>query len=87
MRGDVLAPADALLAGLPRADLDAASAVRFLHGQKLRAPASLQASATARVRVYGPQGLLGVAGLRDGALVPQRLVASQQFEPAEAPAK
>jgi tRNA pseudouridine55 synthase len=72
-----LAPADALLAGLARIELDAAGAARLLHGQKLRAPAAaLHAGEEARVRVYGPGGLLGVAAVRCGALVPQRLVAT-----------
>ncbi|RPH64279.1 MAG: tRNA pseudouridine(55) synthase TruB [Burkholderiales bacterium] len=75
-----LAPPDALLAGLARADLDEASAARFLHGQKLRAPASLHGDDGARVRVYGARRLLGVAELRQGALVPQRLVASREPE-------
>jgi tRNA pseudouridine55 synthase len=76
-----LAPADALLAGLPRVDLDATSEARFLHGQKLRAPASLQGGDIERVRVYGPHRLLGVAALRAGALVPLRLVATGDAEP------
>jgi len=78
-----LAPADSLLAGLQRVDLDAHSAARFLHGQKLRAPPFLQGGDATRVRVYGPQQLLGIAGLRHGALVPQRLVASHQIEPSD----
>ncbi len=76
-----LAPADALLAGLARVELDAAGAARLLHGQKLRAPAALQADEERRVRVYGPRGLLGVAIVRQGALVPQRLIATGAGEP------
>ncbi|MBX3590171.1 MAG: tRNA pseudouridine(55) synthase TruB [Burkholderiaceae bacterium] len=76
-----LAPADALLAGLPRVELDAPSEARFLHGQKLRAPSSLQGGDIERVRVYGPRRLLGVAALRAGALVPLRLVATGDGEP------
>jgi tRNA pseudouridine55 synthase len=76
-----LAPADALLAGLPRVELDAASEARFLHGQKLRAPSSLQGGDLERVRVYGSRRLLGVAALRAGALVPLRLVATGDGEP------
>ncbi|MCO5108302.1 MAG: tRNA pseudouridine(55) synthase TruB [Burkholderiaceae bacterium] len=76
-----LAPADALLAGLPRVELDAAGEARFLHGQKLRAPASLGGSEGARVRVYGARRLLGVATLHAGALVPQRLVATGDAAP------
>ncbi len=71
-----LAPADALLADLPRVDLDAPAEARFLHGQKLRVAAATGSRDLARVRVYGAQRLLGVAALRDGVLVPQRLVAA-----------
>lgn len=71
-----LAPADALLADLPRVALDAPAEARFLHGQRLRAPAAAGGGDIARVRVYGVQRLLGVAALRAGVLVPQRLVAS-----------
>jgi tRNA pseudouridine55 synthase len=72
-----LAPPDALLAALIRVDLDETGAGRFLHGQKLRAPsAALCAGEEARVRVYGPDGLLGVAAVLRGALVPQRLIAT-----------
>lgn len=76
-RRERLAPADSLLAGVPRVDLDAAGSARFLHGQKLRAPDSLQGVDALRVRVYGDQRLLGVAELRQGALVPMRLVAAR----------
>jgi len=77
-----LAPADALLRQLVRVDLDAASAARFLHGQKLRAPESVRALEAAhdvtqlRLRVYSGDRLLGVAGLRHGALVARRLIAT-----------
>lgn len=71
-----LAPPDALLADVPRVDLDAPAEARFLHGQKLRAPAAAGGRDLARVRVYGTGRLLGVAELRGGALVPQRLVAT-----------
>ena len=77
-----LAPADALLAGLPRVTLDDAGAARFLHGQKLRAPQPLPAPEGARLRVYAAERLLGVAELRGGALVPRRLIATGAGAPA-----
>lgn len=73
-RHGLLQPADALLADLPRLDLDEAEALRLCQGQALRrGPES-----AGRVRLYGPDGgFLGV-GRRDGAglLAPLRLVMS-----------
>jgi tRNA pseudouridine55 synthase len=70
-RREWLQPADALLASLLRVDLDEARAARFAHGQAIEtgeAPA-------ARVRVYGPAGLLGVASVDgNGFLAPLRVV-------------
>jgi len=73
-----LLPADALLLGLPRVDLDPALAARFRHGQKLRLDrAGASAPSGRRVRVYGAgAGLLGIALQQDGELHPQRLVAN-----------
>lgn len=74
-----LHPPDALLASLPRIDLDPALAARFLHGQRLRvgAPAGPDEHVQpVRVRVYGDERLLGVARLADGTLAPLRLVAA-----------
>jgi len=67
-----LAPADALLQGLARIDLDEALAARFVQGQRLK----LNVNTSGRVRVYGAQQLLGTAVLEpDGRLQPQRLMA------------
>lgn len=67
-----LAPADALLQGLARIDLDDALAARFVQGQRLK----LNVNTSGRVRVYGAQRLLGTAVLEpDGRLQPQRLMA------------
>lgn len=67
-----LLPVDALLAGLPRVELDAADAGRFAHGQALR----LGIAPAERVRVYaGDARLLGVARIDEsGVLAPRRLV-------------
>lgn len=73
-RHGLLQPADALLADLPRLDLEQSEALRLCQGQALRrGPES-----AGRVRLYGPDGgFLGV-GRRDGAglLAPLRLVMS-----------
>ncbi|MCD6675068.1 MAG: tRNA pseudouridine(55) synthase TruB [Burkholderiaceae bacterium] len=80
-----LLPADALLLGLPRVDLDAAQGARFRHGQKLRLETNCETACETtcadasprRVRVYGAgQELLGVALQQAGELQPQRLVAA-----------
>ncbi len=83
-----LLPADALLLGLRRVDLDASQTARFRQGQKLHleisdadAPAPAQ-----RVRVYGAGSeLLGVALQQVGELQPQRLVAAQPPAPQSRP--
>lgn len=74
-RRERLLPADALLRGLPRVDLDAARAARFAHGQKLRSE-PLPGDTGGRVRVYGAGRLLGVGWHEGGELRPQRLVAA-----------
>ncbi|MCS6764001.1 MAG: tRNA pseudouridine(55) synthase TruB [Candidatus Protistobacter heckmanni] len=78
-RAALLEPVDALVADLPRIDLDAVLEGRFCQGQRLAQPPGVDALRDAQiidlVRVYGPGGaLLGVAQLRDGVLRPQRLV-------------
>ena len=73
-RREWLRPVDALIASLPRVEIDAAQAARFGHGQ----PVKTGAAPAARVRVYGAQGLLGVASVdAAGMLAPQRLVQAQ----------
>lgn len=69
VRGDLLAPADSLLAHLPAASLDDAQARSFLHGQAVRCLAPV-----GEVRVYGPH-FLGL-GLADdmGTIKPVRLI-------------
>ena len=67
-----LLPLDALLASLPRVELDEGDAGRFAHGQRL----PLRIAAAPRVRVYARDAqLLGVASVDEhGVLAPQRLV-------------
>jgi tRNA pseudouridine55 synthase len=72
-----LAPVDALISTLPRIDLDAPAASRFLHGQRL-ALAGLLTEPT-RVRVYRAEQLLGVAEFTPpGLLAPLRVLAQPQ---------
>jgi tRNA pseudouridine55 synthase len=74
-RDRLLLPLDRLLEGLPRLELSEVEAERFAKGQAIPFP---QAQA-GRYRVYREQGgLLGVAEAgRDGALQPQRLLATR----------
>jgi tRNA pseudouridine55 synthase len=66
-----LLPPDALLATLPRVELDADDAGRFVQGQRL----PLRIAASARVRVYAEARLLGVASVDEhGVLAPRRLI-------------
>ncbi len=71
-RRERLLPLDALLARLPRLELDAADAGRFAQGQRL----ALRATPAERVRVYTHEAkLLGVARIDEqGVLAPQRLL-------------
>lgn len=75
-RDRLLAPADALVAGLPRAELNATETARVLHGQGLR----WNASPGERWRLYGADGgFLGLGEMSpDGWLNPRRLVATQE---------
>ncbi len=80
-----LLPADALLLGLPRVDLDLPSGARFRHGQKLRLETPCVDASSRRVRVYGAGNeLLGVALQQGSELQPQRLVATQMPAPPAA---
>ncbi len=58
----LLKPADQALSGLPAVHLDASCASRLLSGQRL---SGLDAAASGLVRLYGPQGFIGV-GESDG---------------------
>jgi tRNA pseudouridine55 synthase len=74
-RAGLLRPADALLAVLPRLDLDEAAALRFGHGQAVRAGEGASAE---QWRVYAADGRflgLGRTG-PDGQVAPARLVAT-----------
>jgi len=67
---------DALVASLPRVDLEAGAARQFAAGREVRHPAD--AAATELARIYGPgHRFLGVARVEAGGnLVPRRLMAS-----------
>ena len=70
----LLKPADRALVALPEVRLDEASAARLLTGQRL---AGLDQRASGLVRVYGPQGFIGV-GEADGhgGLKARRLIST-----------
>jgi tRNA pseudouridine55 synthase len=80
-RCERLLPVDALLATLPRVELDAALAQRFCHGQRLAIDAEPRG---ARVRVYedsGSERLLGTATINESGVVgPERLIANETSE-------
>lgn len=74
-RERLLQPADALLTGLPRLDLDEVATLRFSHGQAVRAE---QGHPAGQCRVYAADGhFLGLGrAVPDGQVAPARLVAS-----------
>lgn len=76
-----LAPVDALVAGLPAVDLNAAETGRVLHGQAI----SREGEAGSRFRLYGVQGnFLGIGQLgADGRLQPRRLIVAEPSGEAE----
>jgi tRNA pseudouridine55 synthase len=70
----MLAPADALLDSLPRAELDAADTARLIHGQSVRWNGQI-----GRWRAYGGGVFLGLCELDDaGWLAPRRLISGHQ---------
>ena len=74
-RAALLQPADALLADLPRLELDEAMALRFSHGQAVR---TRERSSAERWRVYAADGrFLGLGRFGpDERIAPARLVAT-----------
>ncbi|MBI3045379.1 MAG: tRNA pseudouridine(55) synthase TruB [Betaproteobacteria bacterium] len=74
-RDAFLLPADAMVASLPRLDLDAAETRRLIRGQPVERPG---AGAAGLARVYGPgESFLGVAEVTcPGRIVPKRLTAT-----------
>jgi tRNA pseudouridine55 synthase len=74
-RDSLLRPADTLLEGLPRLDLDEATAARFSHGQSV---SGAESRPSARLRVYAEDGrFLGLATASpQGLVAPVRLVAA-----------
>lgn len=79
-REGLLLPPDALVASLPRHELDAEQARRLCHGQALGAAGAYLPGLT---RIYGPEReFLGVAEVTAGGqIIPRRLKA--QTEPAD----
>ncbi|MCC7006682.1 MAG: tRNA pseudouridine(55) synthase TruB [Ottowia sp.] len=66
----MLAPLDMLVQEFPKITLEPALAERFMQGQRLSGMTGIDSV----VRVYGQDGLLGVAHLAQGVLRPQRLI-------------
>lgn len=72
---EALLPADSALAGLPGLLLDEADADRLVQGQGVTLAAGGHAGAVGPVRLYGPDGFLGVGTLgAEGMLKVQRLM-------------
>lgn len=76
-RDALLLPADALVSGLPRLDLDAGEALRLTHGQPV---AHAGARVAGLARIYGPnREFMGVAEVAPpGRIVPRRLRAQSR---------
>lgn len=73
--GEVLLPADSALAGLPEMALDAADARRLVIGQAVSLAVGHPESVAGPVRLYGPDGFLGIgAPCADGTLKVRRLM-------------
>lgn len=73
-RDACLLPADALVADLPRVDLDAETCPLLLHGREIDAP---QCAGAPRWRLYDPAGrFLGLGAWSEGRLRPLRLLAT-----------
>ncbi len=79
-RDALLLPPDALVATLPRLDLDATETRRILRGQAVQHE---RAGETGLARIYGPdQAFLGVVEITGpGRILPRRLRATQRLEP------
>jgi tRNA pseudouridine55 synthase len=78
-RDAALRPAETLVAQLPRLDLEAVDAMRFVKGQAL----ARARFADGLVRVYTDGNFAGIAELADGVLRPRRLVSAQAIEAVE----
>jgi len=81
-RSALIHPADTLLAGLPRVELDAAQSVRLQQGQAVAEDAAAALPA-GTVRAYGPGGrFLGIAHRDGGCLRARRLVRTDSRDQA-----
>jgi len=73
---DAILPIAALLP-LPRLELDAAQADRFLHGAVIRVQPHGEGGGDGRIAVFAADALLGVGTLRAGLLQPDKVLAPQ----------
>jgi tRNA pseudouridine55 synthase len=70
-----LLPVDAALGWMARAELDDAEARRFCNGLPAAAEQDAEPEGTGgKVRVYGPDGFLGVGRVESGAIRPEKVV-------------
>ncbi len=72
-RMDLLLAPDALVAHLPRLEIDAEAALQLRHGKHVRISADLPDQSM--IRIYAPPGFLGLASAANGTLVASRLMA------------
>ena len=75
-RAGCLLPPSSLVAHLPRLELDGEAADALLHGRPIAVPAPASAGACVHA-VFGPDGLLGVADVRDGVATPRRIMPTE----------
>lgn len=71
-REALLLPVDAFLEALPRLDLDASQSLALCQGRAL----PWQGGGNGDLRLYGPEGFLGVGGVEAGLLKSRRLLAT-----------
>jgi tRNA pseudouridine55 synthase len=83
-RDALLLPEDALVSSLPRLDLDAAGALRLIHGRSVERS---DAHVAGLARIYGPsREFLGVGEVTaPGLIVPRRLVSTARAAAASGP--
>lgn len=77
-RMELLLAPDALVAHLPRLDVNADAALQLTQGKHIHTSGDLPDQAI--VRIYAPQGFLGLANSQGGELAPARLMATRAQE-------
>ncbi len=82
-RDACLLPLDCMLQAFPRLDLDETQVHRLAQGQRLGLDTGLP---DGKIRLYGPQGFIGLGFLQGRRLAPERLVAAVARNAASNPA-